>query len=29
MDDDGRAFATAAEYVSHAICQTFCQDPKK
>ena len=29
MDYDGRAFATAAGYVAHAICQSFCQDPKK
>lgn len=27
MDYDGRAFATAAGYVAHAICRTFCQPP--
>ncbi len=26
MDYDGRAFATAAGYVAHAICESFCQD---
>jgi meiotically up-regulated gene 157 (Mug157) protein len=25
-DNDGRAFATAAGYVAHAICETFCTD---
>jgi meiotically up-regulated gene 157 (Mug157) protein len=29
MDYDGRAFATAAGYVAHAICQSFCTDSKK
>jgi hypothetical protein len=29
MDYDGRAFATAAGYVAHAICQSFCQGAKK
>ncbi len=26
LDNAGRAFATAAGYVAHAICQNFCQD---
>jgi hypothetical protein len=26
VDKDGRAFATAAGYVAHAICETFCTD---
>lgn len=26
MDNPGRAFATAAGYVAHAICQNFCQN---
>lgn len=25
----GRAFATAAGYMAHAICQTFCKDTAK
>lgn len=29
MDYDGRAFATAAGYVAHAICSAFCQPPIK
>jgi hypothetical protein len=29
MDYDGRAFATAAGYVAHAICQSFCVDSKR
>lgn len=29
MDYDGRAFATAAGYVAHAICQSFCTDKLK
>jgi hypothetical protein len=29
MDYDGRAFATAAGYISHAICKSFCIDSKK
>jgi len=29
MDYDGRAFATAAGYVAHSICQSFCTDSKK
>ena len=29
MDYDGRAFATAAGYVAHAICDTFCTDKKR
>ena len=29
MDYDGRAFATAAGYVAHAICSEFCQDSKE
>jgi hypothetical protein len=28
-DYDGRAFATAAGYLAHAICQSFCTDGKK
>ena len=28
-DYDGRAFATAAGYLAHAICQSFCTDAKK
>jgi len=26
MDQQGRAFATAAGYVAHAICQMSCTD---
>jgi hypothetical protein len=26
MDNQGRAFATAAGYVAHAICQLACTD---
>ena len=29
MDQAGRAFATAAGYVAHAICQTSCTDKQK
>ncbi|WP_109489246.1 glycoside hydrolase family 125 protein [Occallatibacter savannae] len=29
MDQAGRAFATAAGYVAHAICQTSCTDKPK
>lgn len=29
MDYDGRAFATAAGYVAHAICEAFCQEQTK
>lgn len=29
MDYDGRAFATAAGYMAHAICKSFCIDSKK
>jgi hypothetical protein len=29
MDYDGRAFATAAGYIAHAICQSFCVDSSK
>ena len=28
MDYDGRAFATAAGYVAHSICEAFCKDPQ-
>ena len=28
MDQAGRAFATAAGYVAHAICQAYCEDNK-
>lgn len=28
MDYDGRAFATAAGYVAHALCQSFCMSKK-
>jgi len=27
-DIDGRAFATAAGYIAHAICETFCTDSR-
>jgi len=29
MDYDGRAFATAAGYIAHAICHSFCVDSSK
>jgi hypothetical protein len=29
MDQAGRAFATAAGYVAHAICETSCTDKPK
>jgi uncharacterized protein len=29
MDQAGRAFATAAGYMAHAICQTSCIDQPK
>lgn len=29
MDQAGRAFATAAGYVAHAICETACTDKPK
>lgn len=29
MDYDGRAFATAAGYLAHAICKSFCIDSKE
>jgi meiotically up-regulated gene 157 (Mug157) protein len=29
MDQAGRAFATAAGYVAHAICETACTDKQK
>ena len=28
VDHDGRAFATAAGYIAHAICESFCNDSK-
>jgi meiotically up-regulated gene 157 (Mug157) protein len=28
VDHDGRAFATAAGYVGHAICAAYCTDKK-
>ncbi|MDQ6653326.1 MAG: glycoside hydrolase family 125 protein [Acidobacteriota bacterium] len=29
MDYQGRAFATAAGYVAHAICESYCDKPRK
>jgi hypothetical protein len=29
MDMSGRAFATAAGYIAHAICQAACTDQQR